>query len=59
MKKYVFNPSNIIFPELFNREEERILSLIKIAIAVNKQDMDSVSKQLQIMNILNISLLKM
>ena len=70
MEKYIFKPYNKIFPELFNREKERILSLIKndlviehvgstaipglggkgiidIAIAVDKQDMDSVSKQLQ------------
>lgn len=70
MKKYVFKPYNLIFPELFLREKERIASLLKtalaiehvgstaipdlggkgiidIAIAVNKEDMDSVTKQLQ------------
>jgi GrpB-like predicted nucleotidyltransferase (UPF0157 family) len=70
MKKYVFKPYSKIFPELFDKEKERIASYIKvalaiehvgstavpnlggkgiidIAIAVNKQDMESVSKQLQ------------
>lgn len=70
MKKYVFKPYSKIFPELFEKEKERLLAHVKtaltiehvgstaipnlggkgiidIAIAVNKQDMESVSKELQ------------
>ncbi len=70
MKKYVFKPHNSIFPELFRKERERVVSYVKaalaiehigstaipglggkgiidIAIAVNPQDMDLASKQLQ------------
>ncbi len=70
MKKYVFKPYSKIFPELFQKEKERIAShlntasiiehvgstaipnlggkgIIDIAIAVNKNDMESTSKQLQ------------
>ncbi len=70
MKKYVFKPYSKIFPELFEKEKERILAYIKglliiehvgstaianlggkgiidIAIAVNKKDIDFLSKQLQ------------
>src|SRR5258708_39095278 len=70
MKKYVFKPYSKIFPELFEKEKQRILvhvktaltiehigstavpdlggkGIIDIAIAVNKQELDSVSKQLQ------------
>lgn len=70
MKKYVFKPYSTIFPELFEKEKERILAHIKMAltvehvgstaipnlggkgiidigIAVDKEDMGSVSKQLQ------------
>ena len=71
MKKYLFKPYSKIFPDLFEREKERISSHIKedlviehvgstavpglggkgiidIAIAVSKKEMESVSKQLQI-----------
>ena len=70
MKKYVFKSYNKIFPEIFEKEKEKICDFIEetiliehvgstsipnlggkgiidIAIAVRKQDMDSVSKQLQ------------
>lgn len=70
MKKYLFKPYSNIFPELFQKERERIKSninmplviehigstavpglggkgIIDIAIAVDKEDMNSVSKQLQ------------
>ena len=68
--KYSYKPYNQIFPELFKKEKERILSLlgrgvliehvgstailglggkgiIDIAIAVNKEEMESVSSSLQ------------
>ncbi len=70
MKKYVFKPYSKIFPELFEKEKQRILAHVKtaltvehigstavpdlggkgiidIVIAVNKANMDSISKQLQ------------
>ena len=70
MKKYVFKAYDPIFPDLFNREKERIASYIKtslkiehvgstaipglggkgiidMAIAVQKQDIESVMQQLQ------------
>ena len=69
MKKYVFKPYSKIFPDLFEREKERISSHIKhlmiehvgstavpnlggkgiidIAIAVDRKEMESVSKRLQ------------
>lgn len=70
MKKYVFKPYSNIFPELFDKEKERIAphlkmalaiehvgstaipklggkGIIDIAIAVNKEDMDPASTQLQ------------
>lgn len=70
MKKYVFRPYSKIFPELFQKEKERIASnvnlqlviehvgstavpglggkgIIDIAIAVDKENMESVSKQIQ------------
>ena len=70
MKKYIFKPYSKIFPELFQKEKERITShlkgalniehvgstavpglggkgIIDIAIAVRKEDMDTVLQQLQ------------
>ncbi len=70
MSKYVFKPYSSIFPELFNKEKDRIAphlkkalaiehigstavcnlggkGIIDIAIAVNKEDMDATSQQLQ------------
>ena len=70
MSKYVFKPYSSIFPELFNKEKDRIESHLKkalaiehigstavcnlggkgivdIAIAVNKEDMEATSQQLQ------------
>jgi GrpB-like predicted nucleotidyltransferase (UPF0157 family) len=70
MQKYVFKPYDNMFPELFNREKERIVThlnrnlmiehvgstavpglggkgIIDIAIAVEKQDFDRTSKELQ------------
>lgn len=70
MKKYVFKPYSKMFPELFQKERERIASnvnlrlviehigstavpglggkgIVDIAIAVDKEEMGSVSKQLQ------------
>lgn len=70
MKKYVFKPYSKIFPQLFEKEKERILvhikktllvehigstaipnlggkGIIDIAIAVHKEDLESISKQLQ------------
>lgn len=70
MKKYVFKPYSNIFPELFQKEKERISSnlkellviehvgstavpglggkgIIDSAIAVDKANMDSTSKELQ------------
>lgn len=70
MKKYVFKPYSQIFPELFEKEKQRILAhaktaltiehigstavpglggkgIIDIAIAVDKQELNSVSRQLQ------------
>lgn len=70
MKKYVFKPYSKIFPELFQKEKDRIVphlkgvlaiehvgstavpglggkGIIDIAIAVNKANLDSTSKQLQ------------
>jgi len=70
MKKYVFKPYSKIFPELFKKEKERIVShlnqqliiehvgstavpglggkgIIDIAIAVDKENIESVSKQIQ------------
>ena len=70
MSKYAFKPYSSIFPELFNKEKDRIephlkkalaiehigstavcnlggKGIIDIAIAVNKEDMETTSQQLQ------------